>query len=610
MATIASITPEIITYIRQQKIGCLWNPDVVVCDPPCFFFFYIFPNPMPLREQSSPPRTGMASLPGAFLSVTLLGLFFLPSSIAQASASEKKNNAWLGNLHRQSGKGQEKGLGPWRRLVAEAPVTKNGTVENSTFILAAEKTYRKDPLNGYKHYTGGWNISDQHYWAVSSTFFPHALSFESSLKSSCLNLQSVGFTAAPLFAISIAWFLGFGLVLFFICCCLCFCRRRNHSYSRVAYALSLILLILFTCAAIIGSGVLYKGQGMFHNSTSKTLEYVVGQANLTADNLHKFSSSLAAAKKVGVDQVFLPADVQMKIDTIQRKLNSSANELSSKTMENSKKIQIVLDTVRLDLIIIAAVMLGLAFLGFLFSIFGLQFLVSIVVGDACVAMDQWVDHPHSHTALDDILPCVDATTANESMYRSKEVTFQIVNVVNQVISNVSNGNFPPVLAPLYYNQSGPLVPALCNPFNADMSTRACAKGEVNFLNSSTVWKSYICEITSVNGNDVCTTVGRLTPSIYNQMTAATNVSKGLYLYGPFLLQLADCTFVRDTFSSLSENNCPGLELYSAWTYIGLVMVSTAVMLSLIFWVIYARERRHRIYSKQFIAQSGPPHMPL
>lgn len=153
-------------------------------------------------------------------------------------------------MHRRAGKGQENGLGQWRRLVAEAPATENGTV-NSTFILAAERTYRKDPLNGYKYYTGGWNISDQHYWAVSSsTFFLHVLPFESSLKSSCLNLQSVGFTAAPLFAISIAWFLGFGLVLFFICCCLCFCRRRNYSYSRVAYALSLILLILFTCAAM------------------------------------------------------------------------------------------------------------------------------------------------------------------------------------------------------------------------------------------------------------------------------------------------------------------------------------------------------------------------
>lgn len=111
-----------------------------------------------------------------------------------------------------------------------------------------------------------------------------------------------------------------------------------------------------------------------------------------------------------------------------------------------------------------------------------------MVGDTCHAMDQWVDHPHSHTALDDILPCVDVTTANESMYRSKEVTFQIVNVVNQVISNVSNGNFPPVLAPLYYNQSGPLVPALCNPYNPDMSTRACVTGEVDFHNSSSVNK--------------------------------------------------------------------------------------------------------------------------
>jgi hypothetical protein len=28
------------------------------------------------------------------------------------------------------------------------------------------------------------------------------------------------------------------------------------------------------------------------------------------------------------------------------------------------------------------------------------------------------------------------------------------------------------------------------------------------------------------------------------------------------------------------------------------MVSSAVMLSLVFWVIYARERRHRVYTKQ------------
>lgn len=49
-----------------------------------------------------------------------------------------------------------------RRSLAE------GTVQNSSLILAEKRTYRKDPLDGFKKYTGGWNISNDHYWAVSS----------------------------------------------------------------------------------------------------------------------------------------------------------------------------------------------------------------------------------------------------------------------------------------------------------------------------------------------------------------------------------------------------------------------------------------------------------
>ncbi|CAL9123854.1 unnamed protein product [Musa textilis] len=400
------------------------------------------------------------------------------------------------------------------------------------------------------------------------------------------------------------------------------------------YALSLVLLILFTCAAIIGCVVLYTSQGKFHSSTSKTVDYVVGQANFTVDNLRNFSESLAEAKKITVDQVFLPADVQSEIDSLKTKVNSSATELASRTLDNSRKISRVLDRVRLDLIIIAAVMLLLAFIGFLLSILGLQFLVYIlvvvgwilvtgtfilcgvflllhnVVADTCVAMNDWVDHPHAHTALDDILPCIDVATANESLYRSREVTFQLVSVVNRVIVNVSNGNFPPSLVPLYYNQSGPLMPTLCNPFTPDLNNRTCTPGEVDFNNASQVWKGYVCQSAVVSGSEICTTVGRVTPSIYNQMTAAVTVSRGLYYYVPFLTQLEDCSFVRETFTGIHENNCPGLEQSSKRVYIGLVMVSGAVMLSLIFWVIYARERRHRTYNKQFLVETGRPHLPL
>lgn len=486
-----------------------------------------------------------------------------------------------------------------RRLAVDAPA--GPLVDNSSFILAADRTYRKDPLNGYQRYTGGWNISEAHYWA------------------------SVGYTAYPTFIIALVWFVVFGVALFSICCCYCCCGHRSSSYSRFAYALSLVVLIIFTCVAIAGCCILYTGQGKFHHSTSKTLDYVGGQADYTVDNLRNFSNSLAAAKTIDVDHTFLPADVQGRIDTIQKKLNASANELSSRASSNLEDIDNVLDTVHMFLVIVAAVMLVLVFLGLLFSVLGLQFLVYIlmvigwflvtgtlilcgvallfhnVVADTCVSMEEWVIHPHAHTALDDILPCVDTSTANESINRGKEVTSQLVNIVNQAILNISNVDYPPfVPPPINYNQSGPLVPPICNPYLPDMSDRKCLPGEVGFNNASQIWKGYVCSVSVVNNKEICTTVGRLTPSLYNQFTAAVNVSSGIYQYSPFLVQLADCTFVRETFNGISSDNCPGLTQNSKLVYVGLALISAAVMLSLVFWVIYARERRHRKDNKQFI----------
>ncbi|CAK9134518.1 unnamed protein product [Ilex paraguariensis] len=486
-----------------------------------------------------------------------------------------------------------------KRVLAEGP--NDEPVLNSSLVLAAKRTYRKDPLDDLKKYTGGWNISERHYWA------------------------SVGFTAAPLFVIAAIWFVVFGLCLSLICLCYCCCPREPYGYSRTAYALSLILLILFTIAAIIGCVVLYTGQGKFHSSTVNTLEYVVHQANITAENLRNVSEYLAAAKQTGVDQVFLPSNVQTDIDEIQTKLTSSATTLSTRTADNKENIQHLIDSVRLALIILSAVMLLLTFLGFVFSIFGMQFLVYILVisgwilvtvtfilcgiflllhnatGDTCVAMDQWVQNPTAHTALDDILPCVDNATAQETLSRTREVTSQLVDVINQVITNVSNINFSPNFAPMYYNQSGPLLPILCNPVNHDLTDRACTAGEVDLSNATQVWSNYVCQ---VSASGICVTTGRLTPAIYNQMAAGLNVSYGLYHYGPFLVDVEDCNFVRQTFTDIYRIYCPGLRRYSKWIYVGLVMVSTAVMLSLLFWVIFGRERRHRVYTKQFIARAA------
>ena len=102
-----------------------------------------------------------------------------------------------------------------------------------------------------------------------------------------------------------------------------------------------------------------------------------------------------------------------------------------------------------------------------------------MVADTCVAMDEWVQHPTARTALDDILPCVDNATAQQTLIQSQNVTYQLAVVVNTMITKIANANVPPTpRLPIYYNQSGPLMPVLCNPFYSNLTKRQCATGEV------------------------------------------------------------------------------------------------------------------------------------
>ncbi|XVF86375.1 hypothetical protein PTKIN_Ptkin18bG0034800 [Pterospermum kingtungense] len=332
------------------------------------------------------------------------------------------------------------------------------TVQNSTLVLASERTHWRDHLDSFNYYKGGWNISEKHYFS------------------------SVGFTAAPLFLIAAIWFLGFGMCLLVITLCNCCCLHQHYGYSQTIYLLSLIFLAFFTTAAVIGCIILCVGQGKFHNSSTDTLEYVVQQADMTVDKLRNGSDYLEAAKQIQMNGIVLPPNIQADIERVDKKINDSAKTLETKTEENSDKIQHFLDCVRLCLIIIAAVMLLLAFLGF-----GRE------MDDSCVAMDEWVQYPTAHTALDDIIP-------SRSLQRKQRC----------------------------YN-----------------------------------------------------TIGRY----------------ALHYYAPFLVDVGDCTCVREIFSNITKDHCPGLSESSEMISIsiGLVVVSTAVMLLVTLWFGCSMHQEHTEY---------------
>ena len=93
-------------------------------------------------------------------------------------------------------------------------------------------------------------------------------------------------------------------------------------------------------------------------------------------------------------------------------------------------------------------------------------------------------------------------------------------------------------------------------------------------------------------------MGRLLPDHYNQMMVAIYMSDTLSRNGPFLVSVADCSFVEETFDEISKRRCPQLSLFSSMVFTGMVLVIVALMFSIVLWVVFVRERRFLLSSQK------------
>lgn len=77
-----------------------------------------------------------------------------------------------------------------------------------------------------------------------------------------------------------------------------------------------------------------------------------------------------------------------------------------------------------------------------------------------------------------------------------------------------------------------------------------------------------------------------------------------------MLDLIDSTYLRETFSDISKDYCPSLEHHTRRMYIAFSSSSATVMFSMILWVFYSRERRHRAYNKSSMVRTSSSSEPL
>ncbi|KAF3787041.1 hypothetical protein EJ110_NYTH23323 [Nymphaea thermarum] len=520
----------------------------------------------------------------------LLVLFFLLFLVLLADAAAGFNGRQVHDSERKFIIGNES-LAPLASTVLMFDPTTAQTNEgkpetNGSFVLADHRTNRPDVLNGLRRYRGGWDFTNKHYWA------------------------SVIFTGFGAFAVGLIWFILFGFTLVMIYGCKWKVDFGRKKCCRAGW-ICLSLLFVFTCVATIGCILLSVGQDGFHKGVSSTLQFVVNQSDFTVQNLRNVSEYLSLAKTINVEEVSLPSDNLSEIDKLNNELSSSADMLDEKTAENSIKVQKARNAVRCTLVVMAIIMLLLSVLGLILSILryrhamfifvligwllvalafifcGAFVIVDNAITDTCVSMKEWVDNSQAESALSNILPCVDERTTNRTLYQSKKIINGIVNVVNTAINTSANSNPSPHHAH-YINQSGPPMPSLCSPFDSQLRDRQCLPEEVSFFNASQVWQNYICMVSS---QEVCISPGRVTPDAYQQLVTAVNVSYALYHYTPFLLNLQNCNFVRDTFNTITTSYCPRLERRLKLVVAGLVLISVGVMLCLVLWILYANRPR-------------------
>ncbi|KAK7294051.1 hypothetical protein RJT34_16934 [Clitoria ternatea] len=470
---------------------------------------------------------------------------------------------------------------------------------NSTQMipLAAARTHRIDPTNDFNYYEGGWDVTNKQY------------------------AMSVAYSGYVLFITAALWFIIVAIsciIIACLCCCGCWKNNCRTKYSSKIYAISLIFLSLFLIMTIVGGVFLFTGQDKFHSTTSDMLLVLVARANVVVSIIHKVISNLGAAKNIQVGSFELPDDIKLSIEKVES-FSSKIDYIKSQSEQTAQVTAQFLNYVIIGIITIGVLMLILTVVGLLVSILGWKMVVYVLlflgwilvtctfilggiflivhngVADTCVAMDEWLKKPQEHTALSKLLPCMDEAAAKKTLDISKNTSFQMVDLVNLFVTHVANAEkVPPGLHEMYYNQSGPLMPLLCNPFMPNLTERTCAASEIELKAVYTAYQSFLCD-TSPSG--ICMTTGRLTPSLFSNALVAANLSDTLHRHGPFLASLVDCTFVKETFAQINREHCPPLKRYSNQVYIGLVLVSVAVMFSVILWLVFVTERSLQISSK-------------
>ncbi|CAI5496700.1 unnamed protein product [Closterium sp. Naga37s-1] len=383
-----------------------------------------------------------------------------------------------------------------------------------------DRTRRKNPLDGLRDYTGGWDPANKDYWAVSNTNV--LIYFETSQNKNPLDglrdytggwdpankdyWTSVVWSVVYAPLLGLLWvILGLGIVGFSLLTCLC-CRDKWSEMRDPAYAkytkkdlwVPLGFMLLGIVAVLVGFSVMVAGGAQLHNRVNTVTQYVTETVDFTASVVYNLSSIMETSSSITVANAVIPADKKADIESKVRQANQTATELQAKTADGINLVNNGLRVLSTTFYVIGCVITFLCILALLFSL--LKWVVAsnviititwvvvfftwcmtaglliayLVNGDTNVALEQVQQSPTMNSAMDKYLHCIPSEKLlNATRYARYTAATALTTANSSVVSN----------APRIFAFLG--VPGgICVPYgpapNFTRDTDLCVKGTILF----------------------------------------------------------------------------------------------------------------------------------
>ncbi|KAF5728810.1 hypothetical protein HS088_TW21G00964 [Tripterygium wilfordii] len=433
-------------------------------------------------------------------------------------------------------------------------------------ILHSDNTVRVDPLDGFKKYRGGYDITNKHYW--SSTIF----------------------TGVHGYTIGILW-LFFGVVYGCFVLATKFCSKRKEKLKRSSlcfkqcYLRPVLLATFFTLLGIAASGLVLGSNAKFHSQAKAVVNLVIETANEASETIY---NTTGAMKYIASDLVntstYEASEASGFLTSTSERLDVEAADIQREAQKNRRlidkglKIIYVVTMVTISLNLVAAIALSvtgilrlrralylLMILCWLLTVlcwllFGMYFFVGKFLSDTCIAIENFHENPYN-SSLSSILPCDKLLSAKPVL---SDISRGIYGLVNQVNANIS------VQAASY--------PTVCNPFSAppeyEYQPNNCPPNTIQIGDIPQVVKVFTC---SGADNGTCNDGEFITYSDYKTVEAYTSSIQNLLNVYPSMEDLIECQSVKDAFSEILHKHCKPLKKYVSMVWVAMVVLSVIMV---------------------------------